>query len=95
MFSYLSTSKLASIFQNWKTNDEHEGYIFTNKDVVKAYAKRDPEGLYYDIGMGRVDPSVVRELYEEDRAKVVAKSASEKEELRRELRKEVEPKLAE
>lgn len=91
----LLCSKLASIFQNWTTNDENEGYLYTSKDVIKSYAKRDPDGLYYDIGMGRVDPAALKELYEEDRAKMVAKSESEKESFRRSLREEVEPRLKE
>lgn len=88
-------SRLASIFQNWKQTDPHEGYVYTNKDTIKAFAKRNPNALYYEIGMGRVDPEVLKELYEEERAKVVAKPQAEKDEFRRALRETVEPKLDE
>ena len=93
MTSNLCFSKLASIFQNWKTNDPHEPYLYDTKQEVLEYAKRDPNNLYYDIGMGRVNPAVLKELYEEQRAKVVAKPQSEKDELLRSLYAEAEPML--
>lgn len=86
-------SKLASIFQNWKQTDAGEGYMYTDKETVRNYMKKAPSLCYYDIGMGRVDPEVLKELYEEERAKVVAKPQAEKDEFRRALRETVEPKL--
>lgn len=86
-------SKLASIFQNWKSTDAGEGYMYTDKEAIRNYMKKAPNLCYYDIGMGRVDPDVLKELYEEERAKVVAKPQAEKDEFRRALRETVEPKL--